>query len=281
LASFFLSFKDAEEQASSCLVLSYTRRKLGERSALGGGPVLPHRPPQYMLRRALASPRVGARITRVRFSTKSNYLSHFLSHLTLPLTYTHHSLNPPPTHSLTHSLTHFEVSTRPLSCTRLLLCERPPLGGAAALLARCRPPTALSKLGPAVRCRSSPEFPFRLIWVLGWSTRYLCANDPTPCACNTNCLRVLVLFNILGQKAHLKTMAYLKIKKQLRLGCFYVQNQSGLFPSAFARERAGVLFIGYSPFATTRKSAHYTKRHTCPPKDGRFDPTPPTSIDSS
>jgi hypothetical protein len=34
-------------------------------------------PPQYMLRRALASPRVGARITRVRFSTKSNYLSHF------------------------------------------------------------------------------------------------------------------------------------------------------------------------------------------------------------
>jgi hypothetical protein len=25
----------------SCLVLSYTRRKLGERSALGGGPVLP------------------------------------------------------------------------------------------------------------------------------------------------------------------------------------------------------------------------------------------------
>jgi hypothetical protein len=28
----------------SCLVLSYTRRKLGERSALGGGPVLPHHP---------------------------------------------------------------------------------------------------------------------------------------------------------------------------------------------------------------------------------------------
>jgi hypothetical protein len=28
----------------SCLVLSYTRRKLGERSAGGGGPVLPHHP---------------------------------------------------------------------------------------------------------------------------------------------------------------------------------------------------------------------------------------------
>jgi hypothetical protein len=68
----------------------------------------PPPPPQYMLRRALASPRVGARITRVRFSTKSNYLSHFLSQLTLPLTYTHHSLNPPPTHSLTHSLTAYQ-----------------------------------------------------------------------------------------------------------------------------------------------------------------------------
>jgi hypothetical protein len=32
-----------------------------------------------MPRRALASPRVGARITRVRFSTKSNYLSHIRS----------------------------------------------------------------------------------------------------------------------------------------------------------------------------------------------------------
>jgi hypothetical protein len=81
--------------------LSYTRRKPGGRSALGGGPVLPRHP-----NICPASPRVGARITRVRFSTKSNYLSHFLSHLTLLLTYTHHSLNPPPTHSLTHSLTH-------------------------------------------------------------------------------------------------------------------------------------------------------------------------------
>jgi hypothetical protein len=52
------------------------------------------------------------------------------------------------------------------------------------------------KLGPAVRCRSPPEFPFRFIWVLGWSTWYLCANDPTPCTCKTNYLRVLVLFNI-------------------------------------------------------------------------------------
>jgi hypothetical protein len=42
-------------------------------------------------------------------------------------------------------------------------------------------PSHYPKLGPAVRCRSSPEFPFRFIWVLGWSTRYLCANDPTPC----------------------------------------------------------------------------------------------------
>jgi hypothetical protein len=47
-----------------------------------------------------------------------------------------------------------------------------------------------------VRCRSSPEFPFRFIWVLGWSTWYLCANDPTPCTCNTNYLHILVLFNI-------------------------------------------------------------------------------------
>jgi hypothetical protein len=112
-------------------------------------PLAGRRPPE---RRALASPRVGARITRVRFSTKSKYISHirsshvrlqssvdhcqtgaaseslstavaslpglhFLSHLTLPLTYTHplthsllthsltHSLPHPPTHSLIHSLT--------------------------------------------------------------------------------------------------------------------------------------------------------------------------------
>jgi hypothetical protein len=81
------------------------KRHKARRSSAGA--LLNISPPQCMLRRALAlaGPRVGARITRVRFSTKSNYLSHFLSHLTLPLTYTHHLLNPPPTHSLTHSLT--------------------------------------------------------------------------------------------------------------------------------------------------------------------------------
>ena len=52
------------------------------------------------------------------------------------------------------------------------------------------------KPGPAVRCISPPEFPFRFIWVLGWPTRCLCANDPTPCTCNTNYLHVLMLSNI-------------------------------------------------------------------------------------
>jgi len=110
----------------SCLVL-YT--PLAGRMLRAGGRDGPPPPPQYMPRRALASPRVGARITRVRFSTKSNYLSHirsshirlqssvdhcqtgvaseslstavaslpgshFLSHLSLPLTYN------PPIHSL-------------------------------------------------------------------------------------------------------------------------------------------------------------------------------------
>jgi hypothetical protein len=58
------------------------------------------------------------------------------------------------------------------------------------------PPSHYLKLRPAVRCRSSPEFPFRFVWVLGWSTRYLCANDPTPCTCKTNYLRISMLFNI-------------------------------------------------------------------------------------
>jgi hypothetical protein len=57
----------------SCLVL-YTPQ--AGRTLRAGGRTGPPPPPQYMLRRALASPRVGARITRVRFSTKSNYLSH-------------------------------------------------------------------------------------------------------------------------------------------------------------------------------------------------------------
>jgi hypothetical protein len=55
------------------------------------------------------------------------------------------------------------------------------------------PPSHYLKLGPAVRCRSSPEFPFRFIWVLGWSTWYLCANDPTPCTCNTYYLQAAEL----------------------------------------------------------------------------------------
>jgi hypothetical protein len=72
-----------------------------------------------------------------------------------------------------------------LSYTRLVLGGRSPLGRVAALLARCPPPAATSiALGPAVRCRLSPEFPCRFIWVLGWSTWYLCANDPTPCLQN-------------------------------------------------------------------------------------------------
>jgi hypothetical protein len=32
----------------------------------------------------------------------------------------------------------------------------------------------------------SPEFPCpSAVWVLGWSTRYLCANNPNSCACST------------------------------------------------------------------------------------------------
>jgi hypothetical protein len=119
---------DFSARVLSCLVL-YT--PLAGRMLRAGGRAGPPPPPQYMPRRALASPRVGvgARITRVRFSTKSNYLSHirsshirlqssvdlcqtgvaseslstavaslpgshFLSHLSLPLTYN------PPIHSL-------------------------------------------------------------------------------------------------------------------------------------------------------------------------------------
>jgi hypothetical protein len=73
------------------------------------------------------------------------------------------------------------------------LLRTPPMGGGCA--AGSLPPSHYLKLGPAVRCRSPPEFPFRFIWVLGLSTRYLCANDPTPCTCKTNYLRILVLFN--------------------------------------------------------------------------------------
>jgi hypothetical protein len=40
---------------------------------------------------------------------------------------------------------------------------------ADALLACPGMPTTLSKLKPAVRCRSPPGFPFRFIWVLSWN----------------------------------------------------------------------------------------------------------------
>jgi hypothetical protein len=83
-----------------------------------------------------------------------------------------------------------------LPCACLVLCERPPTGEGGCAAGSLSPSATPSKLGPAVRRRSSPEFPFRFIWVLGWSTRYLCANDPTPCTYNANYFHILVLFNI-------------------------------------------------------------------------------------
>jgi hypothetical protein len=47
---------------------------------------------------------------------------------------------------------------------------RTPPAGEGGCAAGSLPPSHYLKLGPAVRCRSSPEFPFRFIWVLGWST---------------------------------------------------------------------------------------------------------------
>jgi hypothetical protein len=38
-------------------------------------------------------------------------------------------------------------------------------------------------------CRPSPEFACPSVWVLGWSTRYLCTNNPTSCARNTKLYR--------------------------------------------------------------------------------------------
>jgi hypothetical protein len=74
----------------------------------------------------------------------------------------------------TPSAASFFQSRLVLSYTRHWLGERSPLGRAAALLAGYPPPTThYLNNGPAVRCRSSPEFPFRFIWVLGWSTWYL------------------------------------------------------------------------------------------------------------
>jgi hypothetical protein len=77
-ASSWLGWVTARRRGGTCLVL-YTPQ--AGRTLRAGGRAGSPPPPQYTLRRALASPRVGARITRVRFSTKSNYLSHFLSHL--------------------------------------------------------------------------------------------------------------------------------------------------------------------------------------------------------
>jgi hypothetical protein len=57
-----------------------------------------------------------------------------------------------------------------LSYTRHWLGERSPLGraGLRCWLAASPPTTSNLDLQPAVRCiRSSPEFPFRFIWVLG------------------------------------------------------------------------------------------------------------------
>jgi hypothetical protein len=40
----WMALRLVEDSQGTCLVLPYTRRKPGERSALGGGPVLPHHP---------------------------------------------------------------------------------------------------------------------------------------------------------------------------------------------------------------------------------------------
>jgi hypothetical protein len=116
---------------------------------------------------------------------------------------------PAATHALTQPRTTFFCSLA-LSCL-VFFYDRPVLSclvlytpragrtlpaGEGGCAAGSLPPSHYLKLGPAVRCRSSPGFPFRFIWVLGWSTWYLCANDPTPCTCKTNYLRILMLFNI-------------------------------------------------------------------------------------
>ena len=86
---------------SPCIVLSYTRRKLGERSALGGGPVLPHHPntcseePWQAPVSGLASPEFGFPLSPTTSHT-SSHTSHYLSP-----TPTTHSTPHPPTHSLT------------------------------------------------------------------------------------------------------------------------------------------------------------------------------------
>ena len=64
---------------------------------------------------------------------------------------------------------------RALSCLVLYapLAGRTLPAGEGGCAAGWLPPSHYLNNGPAVRCRSSPEFPFRFIWVLGWSTWYL------------------------------------------------------------------------------------------------------------
>jgi hypothetical protein len=71
-----------------------------------------------------------------------------------------------------------------LSYTGHWLGDRSPLGWAGAFLAGY-PPPPLPQHWTCSQCGAdrhpSSEFPhcFRFIWVLGWSTWCLCANDPT------------------------------------------------------------------------------------------------------
>ena len=67
------------------------------------------------------------------------------------------------------------VAQRRPSCLVLYapLAGRTLPAGEGGCAAGWLPPSHYLNNGPAVRCRSSPEFPFRFIWVLGWSTWYL------------------------------------------------------------------------------------------------------------
>jgi hypothetical protein len=92
---------------------------------------------------------------------------------------------PPQMHTL-------NMHTPNLPPTRPVLGKRSSLGRAAALLASCPPPTTPGHTWACLWCRPSPEFPPCLsfaVWVLGWSTRYLCANNPTSCASSTKLYR--------------------------------------------------------------------------------------------
>jgi hypothetical protein len=65
-----------------------------------------------------------------------------------------------------------------LSYMRPVLGERSSLGRAAALLASCPPSYHPKSTWACLWCRPSPEFPCPSVWVPGWSTRHLCANNP-------------------------------------------------------------------------------------------------------